>query len=212
MLGALKAAEGEKRKNVLIVIKNGPISREFVASLSDVLLCAKDYNVSTYMCDSDYFDDDMREFCEQNGTDLLVFVQSTVGFCTQAIAALVADSSELENAHSCVAVPLQVRSYQKVLSTMKERGPGALDERAMESLTSVFDIRVKDKKIHLDKKLRFECDGFQPHDIVCVPLATVSANGAQTDIKKYIHTRFTTSNNGTCGCLLDHLKHMDTKS
>lgn len=211
MQGALEESAGDKRKNVLIIVKNGLISREFVASLSDVLLCAKDYNVQTYMSGADYFDSDMRKFCEQNGTDLLVFVQPTVGFGTDAIAALVADCSELDHAHSCVAVPLEGRSYHKVLSAVKERGPDALDERSVESLTSVFDISVRDKKIHLDSRGRFECDGFQPHDIVCAPLATVSA-GDNKEIKKFVHTTFTTSNNGTRGCLLDHLKHIDTKS
>lgn len=184
---------------------------EFVASLSDLLLCAKEYTVNTYMSDSDYLDDDMREFCEKNDTDLLVFVQSTVGFSSEAIAALVADFPELGHAQSCVAVPLEVRSYQKVLSTVKERGVDALDERAIESLTSVFDINVRDNKIHLDRSGRFECDGFQPNDIICAPLATLSS-AANKEIKKFVHTTFTTSNNGTRGCLLDHLQQLNTKS
>lgn len=208
----IEAGNSQKRKNVVLVIKKGEISKEFVTSLSDVLLCAKRYTIRTYMCDSDYFDKGTKEFCEKNEADMLVFVQPTVGFCTQAIDALVADYSELGQAHSCVAVPKRERSFRKVLSSLKQRGADALDEREMESLTSIFDINVKDNTIHLDEKGRFECDGFQPQDIVCVPLATMLTGVDHASVKKLVHTRFTTTNYGTCGCLLDHLRHINNKS
>lgn len=204
----IDAGNKEKKKNVVLVIKSGEICKEFVTSLSDVLLSAKRYAIRTYMSEADHFDEGTREFCDKNETDLLIFVQPAVGFCPQAIAALVEDCSDLQQAYTCVAVPRKERSFSKVLSSLKERGAATFDERELESLTSIFDIKVKNNRIHLDDKGRFECDGFQPHDIVCMPLSTMHAGVDQATVKKFVHTRFTTTNGGTCGCLLDHLKHI----
>lgn len=198
----------EKKKSVIMMIKNGEISREFVTSLSDLLLCHKNYNINTYMSDSDYYDDASRAFCEKNGADMLIFVQPMVGFCTEAINALVSDCTDLTCAHSCIPVPRRERSFRKVLGIVNKRESGSVDERLLESLASIFDINVKDCKIHLDDAGRFEADGFQPQDIVCVPLATMGGDTDKSKIKLLVHTRYTTSNFGVPGCLLDHLKNV----
>lgn len=208
MVDAMNTAKMEKKKSVVLVIKNGELSQEFVASLAEVLQAAKTYTLRTYMSDSDHYDSDVRRFCETNGAEILVFVQPMVGFSAQAINALVSDCSELQRAHTCIAVPRRERSFAKVLASLKQRGADAFDERELESLSSIFDINVKDGRIHLDDKGRFECDGFQPHDIVCVPLATMAEDVPQSSVKKMVHTRFTTSNFGVRGCLLDHLRNV----
>ena len=201
-------AANKKKFCVVMVIKTCYISKEFLTSLCDVLQSAKQYTLKTYMCDTDYFDDGTRAFCETNDADAIIFVQTMVGFCVEAINALVADCHELDGTQTCVAVPRPERSFSKVLSSLKRLGVDSLDERGFESLTSIFDIKVKDKKIHLDDKGRFQCEGFQPQDIVCVPLATVRASVDEAGVRKLVHTRFTTSNREVCGCLLDHLKIM----
>lgn len=185
-----------------MVIKAGYISKEFLTSLCDVLQSAKQYTLKTYMCDTDYLDDGTMAFCETSDADAIICIQTMVGFSVGAIDALVADCHELDGTQTCVAVPRPERSFGK----LKRLGVDSLDERAIESLTSIFDIKVKNKKIHLDEKGRFECEGFQPHDIVSVPLATVRANVDEAGVRKLVHTRFTTSNREACGCLLDHLK------
>lgn len=202
----IEAGNKSKKICVVVVIKVGYISREFLVSLCDVLQSAKQYTLRTYMCDTDYFADGLRAFCEEHGADAVIFVQTMVGFSVDAINALVADCHELTDTQSCVAVPREERSFRKVFSSLKRLGVDSFDERAMESLTSIFDINVKNNKIHLDDKGRFECEGFQPHDIVCVPLATVRENVTDAAVKKLVHTRYTTSNREARGCLLDHLR------
>jgi len=205
---AMSAASVEQKKSVVLVIKDGLFNNDFVTSLAEVLQAPKGYTLRTYITNSDYYDSDTRRFCEENGASVLIFVQPCVGFSSQAINALVSDCSELQGAHTCIAVPRPERSFTKVLTSLKRRGIDAFDERELESLTSIFDINVKDKRIHLDEKGRFECDGFQPHDIVCIPLATVTEGVQQSSIKKMVHTKFTTSNSGVRGCLLDHLRNI----
>ena len=205
----VEAANKNKKFSVVMVIKHGYISKEFLTSLCALLQSAKQYTLRTYMCSgdtSDYFDESTRAFCEENSADAIIFVQPMVGFCVEAINALVADCNELQGAQTCVAVPRHERSFHKVLSSLKRLGVDAFDERTVESLTSIFDIKVKNNKIHLDDKGRFECEGFQPQDIVCVPLATVRSNVDESGVRKLVHTRFTTSNHEACGCLLDHLR------
>lgn len=175
---------GAANKNKFCVVIY--VSKEFLTSLCDVLQSAK-----------------LRRRHEG-----FLFVQTMVGFCVEAINALVADCHELDGTQTCVAVPRPERSFSKVFSSLKRLGVESLDERAFESLTSIFDIKVKNKKIHLDDKGRFECEGFQPQDIVCVPLATVHASVDEAGVLGLVHTRFTTSNREVCGCLLDHLKIM----
>lgn len=205
----VEAAKKNKKFSVVMVIKHGYISKEFLTSLCDVLQSAKKYRLKTYMCSSDtddYFDDSTKAFCEENSADAIIFVQPTVGFCVEAINALVSDCDELQGAQTCVAVPRRERSFRKVVASLKRLGADAFDERTVESLTSIFDIKVKNNKIHLDDKGRFECEGFQPQDIVCVPLATVRSNVDESGVRRLVHTRFTTSNREACGCLLDHLR------
>lgn len=208
MVEAMSAASVEQKKSVVLVIKDGIFNNEFVTSLAELLQASKRYTLRTYICNSDYYDSDTRRFCEENGANVLICVQPCVGFSVQAIDALVSDCSELERAHTCIAVPTRERSFAKVLASLKKRGIDAFDEREAESLTSIFNIKVKDKMIHLDEKGRFECDGFQPHDIVCIPLATMTDGVEQPSVKKMVHTRFTTSNSGVRGCLLDHLRNI----
>ena len=199
-------AVSRKKKSVVLVIKSGYISTEFLMSLCDLLLSSRQYDLATYVCETDYFDNETRAFCQEKKADALIFLQPTIGFSTEAIGALVSDLDELQGAHTCVAVPRKDRSFRKVMTSLKRLGVGAFDERLVESLSSIFDIKVKNNKIHLDGKGRFECESFQPQDIVCVPLATMRGEVDQTALKKIVHTRFTTSNFGACGCLLDHLR------
>lgn len=211
----VEAADAAKKvkKNVLFVIKDCEISKEFLLSLSAILTCDKKYKLLIYMCDSDSYDDATRTFCEKNEVDILIFMRPTVGFCVQSIHALVADCADGARAtHTCIPVPRRDRSFKKVSDILKEEGAPSLDQRELESLTSIFDIDVKDKSITLDDRGRFEANGFQPHDIVCVPVQSISGEFDQAQTKKLVHTRFTTSNSGTVGCLLDHLKLLANKN
>lgn len=210
---ASQNASNTTKKKVVFIIKDSEISKEFLFSLCEILTCPKEYTLQIYMSESESYEGRLKAFCDQHEIDTLIFIQPSVGFCVRAIHALVSDcTDDSPPKQTCVAVPKRDRSFNKLSQLFTNAKTNAnnaaelnlaLDDRALESLTSIFDIDVKDNSIKLDAKGRFEAKGFQSHDIVCVPVQSIT--GDQSSVKKYIHTRFTTSNGGTTGCLLDHL-------